>query len=172
MRRTLAEGLYGWPVPDCIVTMTHSGYVPPPPHGWSKYSSSAGDFRLLTPLVVMTALARARTLVCEPVSSFRLEVPQDSIPAVLTALARLGAVSKPPGVHGSASLVEGEIPAGRIQELRQQLPGLTGGEGLLDSEFARYRHLRGEVPVRPRTDHNPLRREEYLLRMNRGVPAL
>jgi ribosomal protection tetracycline resistance protein len=171
VRRTLAEGLYGWPVPDCIVTMTHSGYVPPPPYGWSKYSSSAGDFRLLTPLVVMTALARAGTLVCEPVSSFRLEVPQDSLPAVLGALARLGAVKQAPVVRGSASLVAGEIPARRVQDLRQQLPGLTGGEGVLESEFARYREVRGEVPVRLRTDHNPLCREEYLLRVQRGVPA-
>jgi ribosomal protection tetracycline resistance protein len=75
-------------------------------------------------------------------------------------------------VRGSASLVEGEIPAGRLGELRQQLPGLTGGEGLLDSAFARYRQLRGEVPVRHRTDHNPLRREEYLLHVQRGVPVL
>jgi ribosomal protection tetracycline resistance protein len=171
-RRTLAEGLRGWPVPDCVVTMTHSGYVPPPPYGWSKYSSSAGDFRLLTPLVLMTALARARTLVWEPVSTFRLEVPHDSLSPVLTLLGRLGAVSQPPAGHGSASLVEGEILAGRLGELRQQLPGLTGGEGLLDSQFACYRQMqRGEVPVRQRTDHNPLRREEYLLHVQRGVPA-
>lgn len=170
-RRTLAEGLYGWQVPDCIITMTHSGYVPPPPYGWSKYSSSAGDFRLLTPLVVMAALAKAGTVVGEPVSSFRLEVPQDSLPAVLTTLARLGAVWQAPSVQESASIVEGEIPAGRIQELRQQLPGLTGGEGVLESEFARYRQVRGDIPVRPRTGHNPLRREDYLLHVQRGVPA-
>jgi ribosomal protection tetracycline resistance protein len=119
----------------------------------------------------MSALARARTLVCEPVSSFRLEIPHGSLPPVLTLLGRLGAVSQSPFVHGSASLVEGEIPAGRLGELRQQLPGLTGGEGMLDSQFARYRQLRGAVPVRRRTDHNPLRREEYLLHVHRGVPA-
>jgi ribosomal protection tetracycline resistance protein len=171
-RRTLAEGLHGWQVPDCIVTMTHSGYVPPPPYGWSKYSSSAADFRLLTPLVVMAALDRAGTLVCEPVSSFRLEVPQKTLPVVLTMLARLGAAWQAPGVQGSASIVEGEIPAGRIRELRQHLPGLTSGEGMLETDFARYRQVRGEVPVRPRTDHNPLRREDYLLHVQRGVPAL
>jgi ribosomal protection tetracycline resistance protein len=170
-RQTLAEGLYGWQVPDCIITMTHSGYVPPPPYGWSKYSSSAGDFRLLTPLVVMAALAKAGTLVYEPVSSFRLEVPQDNLPVVLTMLARLGAAWQAPSVQGSANILEGEIPAGQVQELRQQLPGLTGGEGVLESQFARYRQMRGDIPVRPRTDHNPLRREEYLLHVQRGVPA-
>jgi len=169
VRRTLAEGLYGWPVPDCLVTMTHSGYIPPPPHGWSKISTTAGDFRLLTPLVLMAALSQAGTRVCEPVSSFRLEVPQRSVPAVLTALARLGAASQPAGALGSASLVSGEIPAGRVPELRQQLPGLTAGQGLLELEFARYRQIRGEIPIRPRTDHNPLHRQQYLLRVQRGA---
>jgi ribosomal protection tetracycline resistance protein len=169
VRRTLAEGLYGWPVPDCLVTMTHSGYIPPPPHGWSKISTTAGDFRLLTPLILMSALSQAGTRVCEPVSSFQLEVPQHSVPALLTALARLGAVSQPAGALGSASVVGGEIPAGRVQELRQQLPGLTAGEGLLESEFARYRQIRGEIPIRPRTDHNPLHRQQYLLRVQRGA---
>jgi len=171
-RQTLTEGLYGWRVPDCVITVTHSGYVPPPPQGWSKYSSSAADFRQLTPLVVMTALKQARTVVCEPVSSFRLEVPQDSVTSVLTALARLGATRQGPGVAGAVAVVTGEIPSGRAHELQQQLPGLTGGEGVLESEFARYQQVPGDFPVRPRTDHNPLCRQEYLLRVQRGALRL
>jgi ribosomal protection tetracycline resistance protein len=169
---TLSEGLYGWQVPDCVITLTHSGYVPPPPQGWSKYSSSAADFRQLTPLVVMSALKQAGTVVCEPVSRFRLEVPQDSVTGVLAALARLGATKQEPGVADTFAVVGGEIPAGRVSELQQQLPGLTGGEGVLESEFARYQPVPGEFPVRPRTDRNPLCREEYLLRVRRGALGL
>lgn len=44
-RDVLREGIYGWRVPDCTLTLTDSGYVPPPPQGWSRYSSSAADFR-------------------------------------------------------------------------------------------------------------------------------
>jgi ribosomal protection tetracycline resistance protein len=164
--QTLAEGLYGWQVPDCVVTVTHSGYVPPPPQGWSKYSSSAADFRRLTPLIVMSALKQARTVVCEPVSSFRLELPQDSVTSALGALARLGATKQAPGFAGPVAVIAGEIPSGRVPELQQQLPGLTGGEGVLESEFARYQQVQGEFPVRQRTDHNPLCREEYLLRLS------
>ena len=169
--QTLTEGLYGWLVPDCVVTVTHSGYVPPPPQGWSKYSSSAADFRQLTPLVVMTALKQARTVVCEPVSSFRLEIPQVSVAAVLPALARLGATKQAPGVATAVAgaVLAGEIPSGRVHQLQQELPGLTGGEGVLEVEFARYQEVTGEFPVRPRTDHNPLCRQEYLLRVQRGA---
>ena len=60
VRQTLQHGLYGWPVTDCTITVTRSGFTPPPPpSGWSKWSSSAGDFRNLTPLVLMSALRRA-----------------------------------------------------------------------------------------------------------------
>ncbi len=171
-RETLRQGLQGWQVLDCVVTLTHTGFVPPPPYGWSKWSSSAGDFRNLTPLVLMSALRQANTVVCEPVSSFRLEVPADCLPAVLTALGRLRAARQTPDLLGETYVVAGEIAAGQVYELQQQLPSLTRGEGTLESEFARYQPVRGTPPVRRRTDHNPLDRREYLLRVQRGLATL
>ncbi len=170
-RATLLQGLHGWQVLDCLVTMTHSGYTPPPPYGWSKWSSSASDFRSLTPLVLMTALRQARTIVCEPISSFRLELPADCLPGVLTVLGRLRATQQTPDVAGETGVVAGEIPAGQVHDLQQQLPALTRGEGVLESEFARYQPVRGEAPARRRTDHNPLDRRAYLLHVQRGVAA-
>jgi ribosomal protection tetracycline resistance protein len=170
-RSALGQGLHGWQVIDCLVTMTHSGYTPPPPYGWSKWSSSASDFRSLTPLVLMTALRQARTMVCEPVSSFRLELPADCLPGVLTVLGRLRATQQTPDVAGEAAVVAGEIPAGQVHDLQQQLPALTRGEGVLESEFARYQRVRGEPPARRRTDHDPLDRRAYLLHVQRGVAA-
>jgi ribosomal protection tetracycline resistance protein len=55
--------------------------------------------------------------------------------------------------------------------LQQRLPALTRGEGVLDSAFERYDPVRGPVPQRPRTDHNPLDRKEYLLRVVRRAGA-
>ena len=66
-------------------------------------------------------------------------------------------------------MLEGEIPAARVHELQQQLPALTRGEGVLESAFDRYQPVRGTIPTRPRTDHNPLDRKEYLLRVTRRV---
>ena len=166
---TLREGLYGWRVTDCTVTLTHSGYTPPPPFGWSKWSSSGGDFRNLTPLVLMNALQRGGTTVCEPLQSFRLELPADTLTATLTALARLGAATCAPGLAGPAWVLEGEIAAARVHDLQQQLPGLTRGEGVLESEFARYQPVRGLIPARPRSGVNALDRKEYMLHVQRRV---
>ena len=159
VRETLRQGLCGWQVLDCAVTMTHSGYSPP--------SSTAGDFRLLTPLVLMRALTEAGTVVCEPIHRFRLEAPADTVGRTLSALARLDAVPESPEIRSSSCVVEGDIPAARVHELRLELPGLTRGEGVLECEFGRYEPVTGAAPSRPRSDWNPLNREEYMLRVAR-----
>ena len=80
---------------DCIVTLTHTGYAPRQSHahqGFSKAMSSTGtDFRGLTPLVLMRALVEAGTVVYEPVNRFQLDVPEDTLPTVWPALARVQA---------------------------------------------------------------------------------
>lgn len=88
---------------------------------------------------------------------------------MLPLLARLGAVPGAPQPRGSSCLVEADIPAARVHELEQQLPGLTRGEAVLDCAFDRYQVVPGRPPARPRSDHNPLHRKEYLLQVKRRV---
>ncbi|HET6360273.1 translation factor GTPase family protein [Streptomyces sp.] len=173
VKETLRQGIYGWQVTDCTVIMTHSGYWARQSHAHGTFdksmSSTAGDFRNLTPLVLMSALRQAGTTVYEPLHFFRIELPADALGPVLPVLARLGAVPQTPGVRGSACVLEGEIPADRMYALEQQLPGLTRGEGVLEYAFERYLPVRGAIPSRPRSDHDPLDRKEYLLHVVRRV---
>ncbi|MFB6816666.1 GTP-binding protein [Streptomyces sp. NPDC056347] len=175
VEETLGQGIHGWQVTDCVVTMTRSGYWPRQSHSHAAFdksmSSTAGDFRDLTPLVLMDALKRAGTTVHEPVHRFRLELPADLLGPVLPVLARLRAVPGTPAPHGALCVVEGEIPAAEVHGLQQRLPSLTRGEGVLESGFAHYRPVAGTPPHRPRTDRDPLHRKEYLLRTVRGVSA-
>jgi ribosomal protection tetracycline resistance protein len=170
---TLHQGIHGWQVTDCTVTMTHSGYWARQSHAHAVFdksmSSTAGDFRNLTPLVLMSALKQAGTRVYEPMHRFRLELPADTFGAILPVLAQLRAVPRAPAPRGSSYLLEGEIPAARVHELQQQLPALTRGDGALESAFDHYQPVRGAVPARPRTDHNPLDRKAYLLHVLRRV---
>nr|WP_235029868.1 TetM/TetW/TetO/TetS family tetracycline resistance ribosomal protection protein [Nonomuraea solani] len=170
VRDTLRHGgLHGWEVVDCVVTLTHSGYWARQSHmggGFDKsMSSTAGDFRNLVPLVLMAALKRAGTTVYEPMHRFRLELPPDTLGPVLPVLAGLGAIPR----TRQDALVEGDIPAAGVHELERRLPSLTRGDGLLECGFDRYQPVRGPIPVRPRTDHNPLDRKAYLLHVVRRV---
>ncbi len=175
VRETLQQGIHGWQVTDTAVTMTHSGYWPRQSHAHGTFdksmSSTAGDFRNLTPLVVMSALAQAGTRVYEPWHRFRLEAPADAFTPLLALLARLLAVPRTQAIQASSCVLEGEIPAARVRELEQQLPTLTRGEGVLECAFERYIAVRGAIPARPRSDHNPFNRKEYLLHVARGVPV-
>jgi ribosomal protection tetracycline resistance protein len=173
VKETLSQGIYGWQVTDCTVTMTHSGYWARQSHAHGTFdksmSSTAGDFRNLTPLVLMTAVARAGTLVHEPMHRFCLDVPADTLGSVQPLLARLRAVPQTSAPRGSSCRLEGEVPAARVHELEQRLPGLTRGEAELDCVFDHYQPVRGTPPARPRTDYNPLDRKEYLLHVRRRV---
>ena len=174
VRETLGQGLHGWRVTDCVVTMTHSGYSPRQSHahqGFDKSMSSTGaDFRGVTPLVLVEALRRAGSQVYEPMHRFRVEAPADTLAALLPVLAALRAVPRTTETQGSLCVLEGDVPAAQVHGLERQLPGLTRGEGEWESAFDHYAPVaHGIVPERARTDHNPLNRKEYLLNVLRRV---
>ncbi|MBU2666851.1 TetM/TetW/TetO/TetS family tetracycline resistance ribosomal protection protein [Actinoplanes bogorensis] len=158
IRRTASQGLHGWPVTDLRVRVTRTGYVSP--------LTGAGDFRKLLPLVLMSALAQAGTVVCEPVHHFRLDGPADTLTAALGVFGRFLESSV---VDGPLFVVEGRVPAARLRALETAVPGLTRGEGVLETTFDSYQPISPPFPTRARWDDNPLDRREYLLRVERRL---
>jgi ribosomal protection tetracycline resistance protein len=163
VRAALQEGLYGWAVNDCLVTMTSCNYSladgPPSRRG---PLSTAADFRKLTPLVLMQALHNAGTHVCEPMSRVRIDAPATSMGSVLGMLAQQGAAVHAQSIRGEEFSIEAELPAEGVRALQRRLPAATNGDGVLDSTFAGYQPVHGEPPMRRRATPNPLNRQEYL----------
>jgi ribosomal protection tetracycline resistance protein len=126
VRLALGAGPRGWPVTDVVVTLTRTGYSAP--------TTVAGDFRGRTPLVLMSALRQAGTTVYEPCHRFELEVPLETFSAVAAALAALGGELRDTVRRGDTWAIEGELPAGALQEFERRLPGLSHGEGVWWSE--------------------------------------
>jgi ribosomal protection tetracycline resistance protein len=170
VRQTLQEGIFGWQVTDCIVTMTKCTYsVPDGPPSRRGPLSTAADFRKLTPIVVMRALEEAGPVVCEPIVRVNLEIPMDTIGAVMPALARLGAAVETPSLQGKLCTIETVLSAARAHDLQRRLPGLTRGEGVLESSFEGYEPVSGDQPTRRRTTANPLNSGEYMMQFARGA---
>ncbi len=168
VREALREGLYGWQVTDCAVTMTRCGYSSPdgPPSTRDRLSTPA-DFRRLTPMVVMQALRHVGTAVCEPVLHMTLEVPVASSGAMQAALRREGAVVQNQTTRADLVTIEARLPVSAAQVVQRQLPAVTSGEGVAESRLVGHQAVRGTPPTRRRLSVNPLNRVEYVRSVNR-----
>lgn len=172
VRSALRQGRHGWAVTDCVVTMTKSGYWPRQSHAHQKFSkamSSIGaDFRSLAPVVVMAALERAGTRVCQPVHRFELDLPESSFGAVAAALGQLGAVTLGSSWGVERTRLEGHLPSARMPDLTRALPDLTGGEGVLVASLDHYAPVAAGArpPSRRRSGIDPRDRSTWF----RDVP--
>jgi ribosomal protection tetracycline resistance protein len=135
VRLALQHGLAGWQVVDCQVDLIRTAY--------SSVMTVASDFRRLVPVVLMEALRKARTKVYEPVNSFDLELPPDSVSQVIAKLAEADATLENTEVAPDRATLKGLIPVGRIHAFEAQLPGLTHGEGVLLTTFDGYQPITG-----------------------------
>jgi ribosomal protection tetracycline resistance protein len=151
VQHTCAEGMYGWQVTDCVVTMDECNYYigdGPTKRVLPTPRTTSADFRKLTPLVLMQALGKAGTVVCQPMTRVRVELPVARIGEVLAALARLSAATQTPQLDAELAIVTASLPSAQVRALQEQLPGLTGGEGVLDATFGGYEPVHGAFPTR------------------------
>ncbi|HEY8601770.1 MAG TPA: hypothetical protein VIL85_25310, partial [Thermomicrobiales bacterium] len=154
VHETFKQGLAGWEVTDCVVTLTHAGF--------DSVMSTAGDFRKLTPLVLMQALRLADTEVCEPVEELDLDIPEDTFGTVSGALLGARATIRNAFPDGHAYRIICEIPTAELRAVERQLPSLTRGDGGWVSSFAGYVPIVGVPRCRTRVGPNPLNRAHYL----------
>ncbi|WP_454700649.1 GTP-binding protein [Agrobacterium burrii] len=158
---TLKQGIFGWQVVDCHVAITAPRHSAP--------SSTAADFRQLTPWVLAAALSEAQTFVCEPIDQFRLEAPAVAMTRLTTLLAKAGAVTRNSAISGGMARLEGTIASAAVQGVQQQVPGLTSGMGAMETSFSHY--ARADIPPTPRrrSGADPFNERDYLLRMRRNA---
>ena len=166
VRSALLQGLRGWEVTDCVVTMTESAYWPRQSKPHQKFdksiSSVAADFRNLAPVVVMAALAEAGTRVCQPVDRFELELPDEAFGRVASLLGRLGAATHETSAASGYTRLVGSLPSAAVPALTSQLPDLTGGEGILMTRLDHHVPVTADrPPSRRRTGYDPLDRTTW-----------
>jgi ribosomal protection tetracycline resistance protein len=153
VRASLAQGVYGWEVTDILVTLTHTGQIP---------TTTVSDFRNLVPLVLMEALSQAGTDVYEPINQFELTVPASALSTAIFKLSQLRAEFEQPILHDNAFLLSGTLPVATTEKLRRELPQFTEGEGIILVQESGFLKMEGDYLTRPRLDHNPFDRKEYL----------
>jgi ribosomal protection tetracycline resistance protein len=140
VRDVLRSGLYGWEVTDCRVTVWDSGYF--------RTGSTARDFRLLTGLVLRDALKKAGTVVCEPMTVMRIELPAAATGGVGSLLGQSGARVTGQFTSGDLATMSAVIATANVGEIKRRLSGASFGEGVMETEFGGYMPVSGPPPVR------------------------
>ena len=156
----LEEGVFGWRLMDCVVTMFDSGY--------RRTGSTTSDFRRLTPLVLADAIRQAGVVVCEPMTSVRVEGPAESGRGIASVIGSAGGRILGQHSEGGRTTIVAFVQAGRVHEVQNRIPGLTGGEGVFETSFAGYHPVAADPPPRRRrTMPNPFNRPLYLAALGR-----
>jgi ribosomal protection tetracycline resistance protein len=156
----LEEGMFGWRLTDCVVTMVDSGY--------RRTGSTMSDFKRLLALVLAQAIREAGVVVCEPMTSVRVDGPAESGRGIGGVI--VGAGGRILGQHteGGRTTLVALVQAGRVHEVQNRIPGLTGGEGVFETTFAGYHPVTSDPPPsRRRTHPNPFNRTLYLAALGR-----
>ena len=157
---TLEQGIYGWEVTDIAVILTHTGY--------SSVGTTASDFRLLIPLVLMEALVQAGTEVYEPLNEFELSAPTHALSQAMFQLTLVKAIFEQPILQRDAFILTGTLPVATTEEFKRGLQAYTEGEGVFLTRPAGFRKIdESPFPTRKRADNNPLNRKEYLFNVGR-----
>ena len=109
-------------------------------------------------MLIHQALSQAGTVVCEPVETFRLEIPATALPAVTVTMARLfGLIHGTSPAAGSLALT-GTLPA-RCVPPAGAASRAGQRRGVFTSEVTHYTPVTGpppgahQVPPRPRDRH-------------------
>lgn len=103
------------------------------------------EMAVSTPRVIMKQIDGAT---CEPMEHVYIDVPEESVGAVMEKMgARKGELLEM-GLHGSRMRIEYSIPARCLFGYRSEFLTDTKGEGILNSVFDGYQPFKGEIARR------------------------
>lgn len=153
MFATLLEGLHGWEVRDCRVSLTEVGYASP--------VTTGSDFRRVTPMVVMSALDAAGVTVCQPIDAFEVVTLADVLGDVIHTLITCGASPVDTTVEGDIATITGTVPAINVGAIERRIYSFGRGTTSFATDFLRYDPVPGDPPERARTSVSALNRTEY-----------
>jgi ribosomal protection tetracycline resistance protein len=89
-------------------------------------------------------------------------MPASTAQGVLAAVGRLG--GRVTGQFSANGLTRASavLPVARVRTLQHQLPGLSMGEGIIESRPGGYQPIGGDPPRRARSRPSPLERDAWL----------
>ena len=103
-----------------------------------------------------------RDLGLRAASDLALEMPSSTSPGVLGVLGRLGGRVTGQFSANGVTKASAVLPVARVRTLQHQLPGLSMGEGILETRPGGYQPVGEHPPTRRRSSPSPLARDAWL----------
>lgn len=118
--------------------------------------TEGGDFRQATYRAIRQGLMKAKSMLLEPVYSFRIEVPNENVGRVLSDMQKLGATPGLPEMKDQeTSIIEGTGPVATLQDYQQEVLAFSKGKGRFIASFAGYDKCHNAEEVIARIAYNP-----------------
>lgn len=118
--------------------------------------TEGGDFRQATYRAIRQGLMKAKSLLLEPVYSFKIQVPSENIGRVLSDMQRLGAkCSLPEMKDQDTSVLEGTGPVATLQDYHQEVLAFSKGKGRFTATLAGYDVCHNSQEVIDSFNYNP-----------------
>lgn len=118
--------------------------------------TEGGDFRQATYRAIRQGLMKAKSLLLEPVYSFKIQVPKENIGRVLSDMQRLGAkCSLPEMKDQNTSVLEGTGPVATLQDYHQEVLAFSKGKGRFTATLAGYDVCHNSQEVIDSFNYNP-----------------
>ncbi|MBQ6798437.1 MAG: NYN domain-containing protein [Oscillospiraceae bacterium] len=117
--------------------------------------TEGGDFRQSTYRAVRQGLMQAKSILLEPVYSFRIEVPQAQIGrAIQDIRLRSGTVSNPDS-SGDMAILEGTAPVSSMRGYPAELTAYTRGRGRISCHVSGYAPCHNTAAVLEELQYDP-----------------
>ena len=139
--------LTGSPVTDMKITLL-SGKA-------HQKHTEGGDFRQATYRAVRQGLMQCKSVLLEPVFSYRLELPTGSLGREMTDIRRMSGRFDPPKTLGDRSVLTGEAPVATMRGYQSEVNSYTRGCGHLICTLKGYEPCHNTEEVLSQIGYDP-----------------
>lgn len=154
--RAMRQGLHGWEVTDCKVTLIGGEH--------HLMHTHPMDFFLATPMAFMDALRRCGSGLLEPMLRTRITAEEGLANRLIGEILSMRGEFDSPVMRNGWMHVEALLPVATSLDFPVRLASLTSGRGQLKTAFAGYRDCPLELGATAvRRGVNPLDRAKWIL---------
>jgi ribosomal protection tetracycline resistance protein len=156
MHTALAQGIKGWQVTDCKITLVEGQD--------HNIHSRSGDFLIATPMAVINGLVESGTTLLEPILSFYLSASVDLLGTISSDIIKMRGSYESPIIEQDQFILRGKVPAATSIKYPITLASISAGKAKYSSKLYAYEPCTDEQGhSREYRGVSPLDRDKWIL---------